>query len=217
MRVRFYIDGFNFYYSCFKHGRYGAYRWLDLSRFCRRLLPHDSIDLVQYFTARVKPVPWDPDQHKRQREFLKALGTLPDVDIHYGSFYQKPRMMPLADELVCPLCSARLGMVRRVNVLRTEEKGSDVNLAVHLVRDGFKDRYETAVVVSNDSDLLEAVRIVRGELGKKFGVVQLKKTSVFADDSDFRLTLRESYFRQCVFPDTVPLPGGGVATKPTQW
>lgn len=38
MRVRFYIDGFNFYYSCFKHGRYGAYRWLDLSRFCRRLL-----------------------------------------------------------------------------------------------------------------------------------------------------------------------------------
>ena len=42
-----------------------------------------------------------------------------------------------------------------VEVIKTEEKGSDVNLAVHLLNDAWLDRYECAVVVSNDSDLAE--------------------------------------------------------------
>ena len=41
-----------------------------------------------------------------------------------------------------------------------EEKGSDVNLATYLVADGFRDLYDTAVVVSNDSDLAEPLKLV---------------------------------------------------------
>ena len=51
-------------------------------------------------------------------------------------------------------------------MLKTEEKGTDVNLAVHLLNDSWRGRYECAVVVSNDSDLEEAIRIV-GEYHKR--------------------------------------------------
>ena len=52
-----------------------------------------------------------------------------------------------------------------------EEKGSDVNLASHLLVDGFRDRYDLAVVISNDSDLTEPVRFVREDLNKPVGVL----------------------------------------------
>jgi uncharacterized LabA/DUF88 family protein len=47
-----------------------------------------------------------------------------------------------------------------VKVWKTEEKGSDVNLAVHLLHDAHRRKFDTAVIISNDSDLAEAVRIV---------------------------------------------------------
>jgi len=50
---------------------------------------------------------------------------------------------------------------QRVWVDKTEEKGSDVNLATHLLHDGFRGMFEAAVLITNDSDLTEPVRVVR--------------------------------------------------------
>lgn len=44
-------------------------------------------------------------------------------------------------------------------VWKNEEKGSDVNLAIHLLNDAWNNRFDVAVVVSNDSDLAEAMRL----------------------------------------------------------
>jgi hypothetical protein len=55
--------------------------------------------------------------------------------------------------------------------MRTEEKGTDVNLATALLCDAFRGQFEAAVVVSDDSDLAEAVRVVREELGFPVGVI----------------------------------------------
>jgi hypothetical protein len=52
-----------------------------------------------------------------------------------------------------------------------EEKGSDVNLASHLLIDGFRARYDVAVVISNDGDLKEPVHFVRNDLGAPVGVL----------------------------------------------
>ena len=49
---------------------------------------------------------------------------------------------------------------------RTEEKGSDVNLASYLLFDAFDQDFETALVISNDSDLVFPV----GEVRQRFGV-----------------------------------------------
>ena len=54
-----------------------------------------------------------------------------------------------------------VGNQRTEQVIKTEEKGSDGNLAVHLLNDGWLDAYDCAVVVSNDSDIAEAMRLVR--------------------------------------------------------
>lgn len=58
-----------------------------------------------------------------------------------------------------------------VEVIKTEEKGSDVNLASWLLLDGFRSDYEQAVVISNDSDLAEPIRLVRYELALPVGVL----------------------------------------------
>jgi uncharacterized LabA/DUF88 family protein len=58
-----------------------------------------------------------------------------------------------------------------VEVLKTEEKGSDVNIATHLVHDAHSGRFDVAVMVTNDSDLCEPIRVVRHELGLPVGVM----------------------------------------------
>ena len=60
---------------------------------------------------------------------------------------------------------------QRVWVDKTEEKGSDVNLASHLVRDAYQQAFQVAVLITNDSDLAEPVRIVRQELNLPVGVL----------------------------------------------
>lgn len=57
-----------------------------------------------------------------------------------------------------------------VNIIKTEEKGSDVNLAVHPLNDGWLDAYDCAVVVSNDSDLAEAMRLVKARKERKLAL-----------------------------------------------
>jgi len=60
---------------------------------------------------------------------------------------------------------------KKVFVDKTEEKGSDVNLASHLLRDAYNRNFEVAVLITNDSDLAEPVKIVRQELGLPVGVL----------------------------------------------
>lgn len=111
--------------------------------------------------------PNDPDQPLRQQLYLRALRTLPKVSIHLGHFLTHEITMPLVVPSGQPQQDAR--------VIKTEEKGSDVNLATHLVHDAHMGRFKVAVVVSNDSDLLEPIKIVRHQLGKTVGILNPQK------------------------------------------
>jgi hypothetical protein len=93
MATTVYIDGFNLYYGAL---RGSPYKWLDLEALSRRLLPKDDIRLIRYFTARISARPDDPQQAQRQETYLRALRTLPGVQIHYGHFLTHPVRMPLA-------------------------------------------------------------------------------------------------------------------------
>ena len=84
------------------------------------------------------------------------------MELYFGHFLSHPVRAPIAQPI---------GNVRSATVIRTEETGSDVNLAVHLLNDGWLDAYDCAVVVSNDSDLAEAMRLVRQQDGKRIGLV----------------------------------------------
>ena len=94
VRTRVYVDGFNLYYGALKGT---PCKWLDPVRLAAHLLPRDyAIDRLRYFTARVLGK-LDPQAPARQQNYLKALATLPQVDIHYGRFLAKTAWRPLAN------------------------------------------------------------------------------------------------------------------------
>ena len=103
-------------------------------------------------------------------------------------------------------------------VWKTEEKGSDVNLCVHLVRDAFRQAFDIAAVLTNDTDLVEPVRIVTRELGMH--VTLLTPTgrpaaTLAAVSSNVRHI--HTYIGPCQLPDPVPAPGKQPISKPSSW
>ena len=154
MKTIVYVDGFNFYYGAVKDT---LFKWLNIHKMCQLHLKKDQIIGIKYFTAKIVPRPDDPQKHIRQLVYLRALKTLPDFEIIYGHY--------LSHEVTMRLANPPIRGSKFVKVIKTEEKGSDVNLAVELLHDGYQNKYELAVIVSNDSDLLSALRIVQNDLG----------------------------------------------------
>ena len=203
-----YIDGFNLYYGAVKGTRY---KWLDLRKMCELLLPKNDIVRIKYFTAKVSSRTGDPGQPMRQQIYLRALQTIPNLEIIYGHF--------LTHIVWRRLANPSPGKHPYVQVLKTEEKGSDVNLAAHLINDGYKGRYEVAVVISNDSDLLEPIKIVRHELGLDVGVInpQSGRTSKeLAREASFIKSIRKWVLKQSQFPPVLRDAKGEIR-KPPGW
>lgn len=205
LRTSVYIDGFNLYYGQLKGT---SYKWLNLLELCRSYLDETKniIVKIKYFTARVKSRPGDPDQSVRQHAYLRALQTLPDMEIIYGHFLSHVVSMPLADG------------TGYVNVIKTEEKKSDVNIAVHMLNDAYRDVYDLAVLVSNDSDLSEPLRIVTQEMNKKVGILNPhKKTSnELAKYAIFQKKIRSGALAACQFPFEIN-DQHGIIRKPQSW
>jgi hypothetical protein len=90
MKVNVYIDGFNLYYGALKNT---PYKWLDISKLCSSLLHNHDIQKIKYFTAPMKTRPGDkdPDKVVRQQIYLRALKTLPNVEIIEGFFLSHER------------------------------------------------------------------------------------------------------------------------------
>lgn len=204
MKVNIYVDGFNLYYGAVKGT---PYRWLNIAEMCRLLLPHDQILQIKYFTAKVNPRPTDPDQRSRQETFLRALATIPNLSIIYGFF--------LTHEIMMPLAPPGKGYVR---VIKTEEKGSDVNIATHLLTDAFDDVYELAVIVSNDSDLLAPIKVVTERLSKAVGILNPHKVPSMAllPHAKFVKQIRRGVLANSQFPNLLS-DGLGNFSKPAAW
>jgi len=202
-----YIDGFNFYYGALKGT---GHKWLDYEALCRRLLPRDQIVKIRYFTARISARPDDPQQAARQQTYLRALATLPLIEIHYGHYVTRPTRMALA--------SPPKKGPRTVEVLKTEEKGSDVNPATYLLVDAFKKRCNTAVVISNDSDLAEPVRIAQSEAEIKVGVINPHPPKYRSRrlQGTFFKQLRPNVLAQTQLPPVVHDQRGPIH-KPSSW
>lgn len=204
MKANIYVDGFNLYYGALRNT---PYRWLDIAKLCRIMLPRDTINQIKYFTALVNPRPIDPNQLTRQQTYLRALQIIPNLEIIYGHF--------LTHEIMMPLAPPKNGYVK---VIKTEEKGSDVNLALHLLSDGYKNAYDIAVIVSNDSDLLLPVRFVKRELNKKIGILNPQKhpSKVLIANADFVKNIRRGVLSKSLFSTTLT-DSQGTFNKPTNW
>ena len=209
MNTNVYIDGFNLYHRALE---YSPYKWLDLDKLCQALLPSHQINRIRYFTAIVDQRPNDPQQQRRQLVYLRALRTIPSLEIHYGQFRTNEKRRPL----VRPIS----GLPNSVLIKNTEEKGSDVNLATYLIMDGYDGEYEQAVVISNDSDFALPIKMVRDKLNFPVGVINpgTKDTTPkeLRDSATFQRRIYKKTLRDCQFPDTMA-DANGTVTKPSKW
>ena len=200
-----YIDGLNLYYGAVKRTNY---KWLDLEKLCRRLIPNDRILAIKYFTAHVADIPEDPKAPQRQDIYLRALNTLsPLLSIHYGYMQEREKNMPLKGEIT-----------RRVRVIERQEKQSDVNLATHLVWDASQGLCEKAVVISNDSDLGGAIRMVEDNTCISVMIVNPDRRARRAHHlkaSDYR-EIRTAVLANSQFPEEMT-DRAGIFRKPDGW
>lgn len=209
MITNFYVDGFNLYYRALRDT---PFRWLNLRQLAETLFPDDEIQHVCYCTALLNQRPDNPDQPARQLTYLRALQTLPGLEIHYGTFRPRTKVRRLAEPVP--------GLPEYVRIIDSEEKGTDVNLATRLLVDGFNGAYEQAVIVSNDSDLASPMRYVRDELGRKVTVVNPDNNNYthrdLVDAATYVRRLRRSHLRRSQFPPAVSDAQGRI-TKPAGW
>lgn len=209
VKINVYIDGFNVYYGCC---RKTGCRWLDLGKLCHLTLSPDEVVRIRYFTAHVHSTDDDPGKAQRQQTYLRALRTIPTLTIHTGSFLTHR----VRRRLVEPL-----GGHRWAWVWKTEEKGSDVNLASYLLIDAFERNCDAAVVISNNSDLVAPIELVTKRLGHKVGVLNphldgnnSRELANVANLFHRRLTLKT--VRASLFPDVLTDARGEIR-KPQGW
>ena len=96
----------------------------------------------------------------------------------------------MSHEVSVPLAVPPASGSRFVRVIKTEEKGSDVNMATHLISDGYENRYESAVLITNDSGLLGPVQLVADRLKKQVGILNPQKHPAFV------LKIAAHFFKQ---------------------
>ena len=184
---------------------------------CSQLLPDRELNRVRYFSARITPLPHNPDAPDRQDAYLRALETLPGLSIHLGRFTTRPTYLP-----VFPLTYPdRNSPAQTVRVLRTEEKRTDVNLAAYLMLDCIDDEFDEAVVISNDSDLVLPIELAARRFGKIAGVISPQRRSQFSRSllgvaSWYLREINRSVLAASQFPDVVQHPRGSI-TKPSAW
>jgi uncharacterized LabA/DUF88 family protein len=206
-----YIDAFNLYYGCLKHT---PFKWVDLNKLCHYLLPNNKINKIKYFTALVNDRVDRPGSNSRQLIYLRALHTLSNVEIIKGHYLSNRVRMPTYASVKN---YAPGKTIELVDVMKSEEKGSDVNLAVHLLKDAYEKAYQCAVVISNDSDLLEPIRIVKEELKIPVGLINPHQypSKVLFKVASFFKQIRSGVLSVSQFPDTLKDAVGDFHKPPT--
>ena len=184
---------------------------------CQRLLPNRSIGRIRYFTALIRALNDDRQAPLRQKNYLTALQTIPNLDIHYGRFVSRPQKWP-AYPLTFPVPGAPPTIVR---ILRTEEKRSDVNLATLFLIDCVDNDFDEAVVISNDSDLTLPIEYAVNRFGKTVGIINPQRRGTASRELaqvatwSFR-EINQSILAASQLPDVVNHPRGPI-TKPVTW
>lgn len=203
-RVISYIDGFNLYYGL-RSKAWRRYYWLDLVALSKALLKPDQLwGEAHYFTSRIRHDGTNADDARRQSIYLDALANSPDLTIHEGHFLQKPQR--------CHACGATW--------MSYEEKMTDVNLAVRLLADAFDDRFDTALIVSGDSDLSTPVKQVRARFAGKRVVVAFppgRHSNELGKAATGFFTIGEAKIRASQSPERVVLTNGHAIDRPTHW
>lgn len=200
-RIIAYIDGFNLYFGLKSKG-WRRYYWLNQALMIENLLKTDQVlVMTKFFTSRISA---PPDKAKRQNDYLEALGTIERLEIFYGHY--------LSNFIECKKCGNR--------IFKPNEKMTDVNIAVELMKDAYNDSFDSAMLITADSDLVSPVknvlelfpekRIVVGFPPDRFSFELKKVSSAYFKIG--RKTLANSQFS-----DEITKPDNFILKRPQLW
>ncbi len=200
-RVAAYVDGFNLYFGLKSHG-WKRYYWLNVQRLAMHLLkPYQQLVFVKYFTARVSD---PPDKRKRQETYIEALETLSELAIYYGKYQLNPRQ--------CRNC----GFTDQV----PNEKMTDVNISVELLSDAFQNKFDTALLVSADSDLTAPVVAIQHLFPSKQIVIAFppkRASKELMTVASHWFVIGRRQIAKSVFPPEVRKIDGFTLKRPEAW
>jgi hypothetical protein len=218
MRTIVYVDGFNLYYRLLD--KRPALKWLNIKDLAVKLLrPANVVTGIRYYTAHISGRN-DATAPARQQLYLDALRTLPEVSIHLGAFLLSEKFATLAKPPnFRPQLTLSPPWPDVVKIVKVEEKGSDVNLACHLLLDAFQGNFDVAAVISNDSDLVEPLRITTQVLGKPVGLLSpvSNPNPALSRVASFIRRISVSDLAASQFPDPITRPDGTQIHKPAGW
>lgn len=203
-RVNVYIDGFNLYFGLRAAGL-KRYYWLDVVALSQALLlPGQTLGHVHYFTARIRNNGHNAASVARQGDYLDALATLSPLTTQFGHFLVKSK--------TCRSCGSTWTTY--------EEKMSDVNLAVQLVLDASDNAFDTAIIVSGDSDLTTPVRQVLTRFPTKRVVIAFppcRNSEALKGAASAHTRVGQNKIRNSQLPDPVITPAGVSLSRPATW
>jgi uncharacterized LabA/DUF88 family protein len=213
-KVITYIDGFNLYFGireeAIRRGtieapdrRWYRYMWLNVDQLSRNMLnANQELAATKYFTA---PIISSKGKQERQNIYLDSLRTVPNIQIILGRFQK--------DRKECNRCGHP--------AYHPQEKKTDVNIATHLICDALDDNFDTAIIITGDSDLVPALQTVRKLKPKKRLVVAFPPNRYSKEMQDQchvpPIKIWEPLLRKSRFPELIKRDGLPDLICPPTW
>lgn len=215
-RVGFFVDGFNLYHSVTKVAQETSdesVKWLDLQGLARGILPlispTASLASIHYFTALPEHLYLaDPGRLQRHRTYVRALtahGSLRPSIILGRIAQQQVQLRTASGEIT--------GSIWR-------EKGTDVALAMALLREASKGDMDEAVIISGDADYLPAVKVFREmypDIGLRFAFPRGRASKELLREAPNSFTLTSAAYLSHRLPERIRLPSGKFLHCPAEW
>lgn len=199
-RVITYIDGFNLYFGL-KESGYQRYFWLNLHALAQKILkPHQELVGIKYFTTLI----WNNiDSRTKQKSYLAALETEKIIKIYYGKFQHEMEH--------CKLCGNRFQKIC--------EKTTDVNIATQLICDAYENRFDMAMIVSGDTDLIPPIKFINN-IHNKRAFVAFPPNRVNDEVRKFAngdWVIGRKNLADCQFPKILTNTAGLAISRPETW
>jgi uncharacterized LabA/DUF88 family protein len=197
-RIAVFVDGHNLYHSLAEKKRLYGLRWLNINALVNGFTSsREQIDLINFYTAFY---PSNQDKRLRHELYNNALKST-GVNIVLGEFKKRDRH--------CKKCNHKSKSF--------EEKQTDVNIAIDLLKFAIRDDYDKAVILSADSDLIPAVKAVK-ELFPSKQVTTLfppyRDSKELKGIVDFSQQMKERHLKTFQLPPSIEFKGK-VINKPS--
>jgi len=195
-----YIDGFNLYFGLRAMG-WAKYYWMNVETLSLNLLKkHQLLAATHYFTSRITR---KPDKQRRQSTFLEALEVM-GIRPYYGRYRH--------NDYTC----YNSNTIHKI----PQEKMTDVAIGVQLVVDAHNNKFDTALVITGDIDLIPAIKAVK-HISRHKKVIMvfppMRACSDFDGIADGRLNIDERLCKKSQMPDVVTRSDGFELHKPVEW